>query len=159
MATHSEYQGEYCGLGSTVSGGGGGRGQASSIMPCSKSLEEQPVGGRAQARVAADAASHSGRGLPVRDADFVGEVYSGTDRGTHRVQADWHDPRWSDARRADSSTLYEPAARDPPNRNNYYVYRTTLVDALTTPATPLAVPDVHKLRYMHNNYMTCDDWY
>jgi|SRR6218665_1648823 len=28
-----------------------------------------------------------------------------------------------------------------------------------TPYPPLPVPDVHKLRYMHNNYMTPDDWY
>lgn len=24
---------------------------------------------------------------------------------------------------------------------------------------PLAVPDVHKLRYMHGKYISCDDWY
>lgn len=55
--------------------------------------------------------------------------------------------------------LYEPAQRDSPNRGNWYVYRSTLPDPRCTPCKPLAVPDVHKLRYMSNNYMTADDWY
>lgn len=35
--------------------------------------------------------------------------------------------------------------------------RTTRVRVPPFPDLP--VPDVHKLRYMHNNYMTPDDWY
>lgn len=30
---------------------------------------------------------------------------------------------------------------------------------MTTCNGAMAVPDVHKLRYMHNDYMTRDDWY
>lgn len=162
--SNSEYQVEYCGLGGGFGGGSGSHGgQGGGMIPCSKSLEEQPVGGKSQARaraaVMASATSKTGRGLPAHDADFVAQVYSGTDRGTHRVQPEWKDPRWSDEMRASSSTLYNPAARDPPNRNSTYVYRTTLVDSLQTPCYPLPVPDVHKLRYMQNNYMTQDDWY
>jgi len=55
--------------------------------------------------------------------------------------------------------LYERAQRDPPNRGNWYVYRSTLPDPRCTPCEPLTVPEVHKLRYMANNYMTADDWY
>lgn len=167
MSNPSEYQVEYGGQSGGkigMSDGGfeatGGK-TGGSGKP--KSLEEQPVGGRAQnrARTAAmaEAAARSGRGLPCVDSDFVAQVYSESERGTHRVAPQWHDPRWSDARRADSSTLYEPSQRDPPNRNNFYVYRTTAIDAFNTPAKPLTVPDVHKLRYMSNTYMTPDDWY
>ena len=162
-ASRTEYQESYCGL----SGGGlgrskGGKDATGALTPCSKSYDLQPVGGLAQARAQAEAQNASqgyAQGLAAYDEDNVATVYSGADRGTHRIQPQWRDPRCPPDMRAANSTLYEPAERDPPNRNNFYVYRTTLVDALDTPCKPLAVPDVHKLRYMHNNYMTADDWY
>lgn len=165
MANKTEYYDAYCGGGGLSAGGRsiGGKEGSGGIAPCSKSYDLQPVGGRAQARAQATAKSQTAKsqteGLPVYDADNVATVYSEADRGTHRIQPQWRDPRCPPEMRAANSTLYEPAERDPPNRNNFYVYRTTLVDALDTPCRPLAVPDVHKLRYMHNNYMTSDDWY
>jgi len=180
MSTRTEYQEEYCGMKSGGSGGGGGNGGPTIFPDCQKSYEEQPVGGRAQFNfkqkmkqritiqqapptAASRTASAPGGGrLPVYDEDFVATVYSEADRGTHRITPEWNqskDPRWADPMRATTATLYEPADRDPPNRNNPYVYRSTLINAMDTPFKPLAVPDVHKLRYMHNDYMTHDDWY
>lgn len=159
----TEYQDEYCGM-----GGSGGKGliksskdQPTTFPDCTKSYDIQPVGGRMQEKARAEALkrSQTAMGLPVFDSDFVTTAYSAADRGCHRVAPHWRDPRWSDATRIDSTTLYHPADRDPPNRPNFYVYRSTLVDALDTPCKPLAVPDVHKLRYMHNDYMSHDDWY
>jgi len=119
----------------------------------------QPVGGRSQARAAAAAAAINQRGLPAADESFVATVYSESERGTHRAEPGWRDPRWSNPTRAANSTLYETSERDPPHRQQLYVYKSTLVDPLNTPCQPMPAPDVHKLRYMHNNYMTCDDWY
>ena len=147
-------------MGARSNGGSTRKGKttaSATIIECTKGYDEQPVGGRAQARARA-AAKGQGR-LPAHDADFVATVYSGQDRGTHRIQPHWRDHRWDDEMRAGTSTLYEPADRDPANRNNWYIYRTTLIDSIDTPCKPLAVPDVHKLRYMQNNYMTADDWY
>ena len=97
--------------------------------------------------------------LPVYDENYVATVYNAADQGTHRIAPEWKDPRWADPMRAKTATLYEPRDRDPPNRNNPYIYRSTLINAMDTPFRPLAVPDVHKLRYMHNDYMSHDDWY
>ena len=72
----------------------------------------------------------------------------------------WQNPRWNDAMRAENHAgVYERAQRDPPNRGNWYVYRSTLPDPRCTPCKPLTVPDVHELRYLASNYMTADDWY
>ena len=179
-AGRTEYQEEYCGMGGKGGGRGGSKkGGPAPIVPCSKSEDEQPVGGRCAARyrealdkaAAERAAMQSGTAgtaqgaatkkwpMPAFDEDFVAAVYSKEDRGTHKAQPTWRDPRWSEPVRADNATLYEPADRDPCNRNNMHVYKSTLVDPLKTPCDPLPVPDVHKLRYMHNNYMTPDDWY
>jgi len=159
----SEYKAEYCGFG----------GARPSILKSTKdqpavfpdvrvNYDKQPVGGRAQA--AARQRPHTC--LPVYDSDLVTTVYSGADQGTHRIAPyHWRDSRWSDpqqvtnTQRIDQGTLYHPEDRDPTNRPNFYVYRSTLVDALDTPCRPLTVPDVHKLRYMHNDYMSYDDWY
>ena len=167
MSNITEYQEEYCGRGGGSGGGGGGtvmkssKDQPTTFPECTKSFEEQPVGGRVQerARAEAQARAQTATGLPAYDTGLVSTVYSEADRGCHRVGYSWRDPRWSDATRIDSSTLYHPADRDPPNRPNFYVYKSTLVDAMDTPCKPLAVPDVHKLRYMHTDYMTYDDWY
>ena len=173
---NSEYQVEYCGLGGTVAGSlstSGGVGATNGYKPCSKSFESQPVGGKMQAaaREAAEQsvmlrpggsglmASQTGSGLPVYDEDFVTTVYSESQRGTHRVLPQWVDPRWTPDRRIASSALYERSERDPPHRQNFYLYKSTLIDPVNTPCKPLTVPDVHSLRYMHNNYMSPDDWY
>ena len=173
---NSEYQAEYCGYGGPVPGSSstsGGVGASNGYKPCSKSYDVQPVGGKMQAE-AREAAAHAaaygpggtgpmasktGTGLPVYDEDYVATVYSETQRGTHRVQPQWVDPRWTPDRRIATSALYERSERDPPHRQNFYMYRSTLVDAVDTPSKALTVPDVHSLRYMHNNYMTPDDWY
>ena len=97
--------------------------------------------------------------LPVIESDHVAQVYSDAERGTHRVQRMWNDPRWSADARFDTQHLYDPCYRDPAMRQMHYMYNTTRMDALNGPSRPLNVPDVHKLRYMHNNYMTKDDWY
>ena len=163
MAGRTQYQDEYChmkGGGKETKGGSSGS-NASGLIPCSKPEEVQPVGGRMQAKAFAEAEARQAekQRLPAYDESFVATVYSSGDRGTHRKQNQWHDSRWFDPTRIEAATLYEPADRDPPNRNNFYVYRTTLIDAMDTPCKPLTVPDVHKLRYMQNQYMTCDDWY
>ena len=154
----SEYQDEYCGgFGVKKSPG------PAPLIACSKSYDIQPVGGRMQAKNKAATGRATGRatGLPVYDGDYVTTVYNEADRGYHRVQPQWNDPKWTPEMRAGNSTLYEPRDRDPPNRNNFYVYKSTLIDPMKTgPVTmPLSVPDVHKLRYMNNNYMTPEDWY
>ena len=97
--------------------------------------------------------------LPACDEDFIAQVYNEADRGTHRVEPGWRDPRWSDPMRPNDYILYEPAQRDPPNRSNFYVYRSTITDPMTTPCHPLTAPDIHKLRYMQNSYTAPDDWY
>ena len=147
----SEYYDEYCVGSKKVPGAV----KPTPIVPCRKPEDVEPVGGRAQAR----AAAATKVGLPVVDGDFVATQYNAADRGTHRVQPQWRDPRWSDGTRISSSTLYEPADRDPANRNNFYVYKSTQINPLDTPCRPMAVPDVHKLRYMHGTYVTYDDWY
>ncbi|KAK2184599.1 hypothetical protein NP493_258g01025 [Ridgeia piscesae] len=144
------------------------------IPQCTKSYEKQPIGGHNQARARTvqeemagfatttrhhDLPGMATMGLPVYDQDFVANVYNQADRGTHRVHPQWEDPRWSTMAHATTTTLYQPSDRDPPHRNTYCVYRTTLVDPLYPPVQPLSVPDVHKMRYMQNNYMTADDWY
>jgi hypothetical protein len=151
------------------------------MTECKQSLVRQPVGGRAQANWKAqmemkrmcDAQNRQYATLPqnmVRqggsggplDSNFVATVHSQAQRGTHRIEPAWRDPRWSAPQRITTKTLYEPNERDPPNRHNFFLYKSTQVDPLTTgplSAMPLAVPDVHKLRYMHNCYMTPDDWY
>lgn len=150
--SHTEYWDSYCGA--------PGGTKAESPVPMketvSKSYELQPVGGRNQSL---RDNTLQGGGLPAYDENFVATVYSEAERGTHRVVPHWRDHRWSDSMRAANSTLYNPAERDPANRNNFYVYRTTRIDAIDTPMTPLTVPDVHKLRYMQNQYMSPDDWY
>ena len=177
---NSEYQAEYCGYGGSVPGSssGPGIGEGSGYKPCSKSYDVQPVGGKmqetarkqalaeqamgyipAQQRGCHGQAMQNSTGLPACDENFVATVYSDTERGTHRVQPQWIDPRWTPEKRIGTSTLYERSERDPPHRQNFYVYRSTLVDAASTPCEALTVPDVHSLRYMHNNYMSPDDWY
>jgi hypothetical protein len=127
---------------------------------CEKTLDVQPVGGRMTALKRTAPSSVPPPRLPACDEDYVATVYTSADHGTHRIEPRWADPRWTDAMRADNQAgLYEPAQRDPPNRGNWYVYRSTLPDPRCTPCKPLSVPDVHKLRYMANNYMTADDWY
>ncbi len=182
----TEYQVEYCGQGSKLPGStskpGGENNQASKI----KNEDIQPVGGRMQERArqmsATRRAAENGMlpsglqetgynqvrpingtslaGATVYDADFIATNVSESDRGVHRAEPQWRDPRWTEAMRINNSTLYEEAERDPPNRNNMYVYQTTRIDPLLTgPSYALAVPDVHKLRYMHGEYMCHDDWY
>ena len=155
----TEYQEEYCGKGGRTRSSP--EGAQNTFIACSKSYDVQPVGGRCQAnaRHAVDGRAAATKGFPVQDTDFVASTFSGADQGHHRVAPQWRDPRWSDETRIANSTLYETGDRDPANRNNFHVYRSTVIDPLSTPATPLAVPDVHKLRYMHNDYMTADDWY
>lgn len=153
----SEYTEEYCGLTCNTRKTAGERTVGKSdFQQCHKSLDEQPVGGRLQTKqYELDGATR----LPACDEDFVSQVYGSADRGTHRVEARWKDPRWSDPLRCNNCILYEPTHRDPPNRGNWYLYRSTVTDPLKTPCQTLTVPDVHKLRYLHNNYMTTDDWY
>lgn len=52
MATRTEYQEEYCGMKGSKSGGGGSGGQGGPVIypDCRASYEQQPVGGRVQAR-------------------------------------------------------------------------------------------------------------
>ena len=153
MGTYkSEYMDEYC----SAPGGTKAAEQVPLKETCGKSYDKQPIGGKNQA--ARDRALQEAS-LPVYDADFVATVYSESERGTHRIQPHWRDHRWTEPMRAENSSLYEPADRDPANRNNFYVYRTTSINPYDTPCKPLTVPDVHKLRYMHNNYMCGDDWY
>lgn len=154
----SEYYESYC-LPKTTKRSG-----LPEVVLCNKSEYTQPVGGpyglmRRQVASESLHAPPTQTRLPVYDEEFVATVYSEADRGTHRIKPKWQDPRWSDAMRAGNATLYDPPNRDPPNRGNWYAYRTTLTDAAKTPCQPLTVPDVHKLRYMHNNYMSADDWY
>jgi hypothetical protein len=130
------------------------------FIMCKARPEDQPVGGNVTLlkRTAPDAVPPPR--LPACDEDFVATVYTSADHGTHRVESRWQDPRWSDPMRAENdANLYEVAQRDPPNRGNWYVYRATVPDPQCTPCKPLSVPDVHKMRYMSNNYMTADDWY
>lgn len=156
--------------------GGGKKGGPAPIVPCSKSEDVQPVGGRvaakyrevidkASAERSAQQATMKGTAQgdatqkwqqPTFDEDFVAAAYSKENRGTHNAQPAWEG---SQPVRASNSTLYETADRDPCNRQMFNTYRSTLVDPLKTPCDPLPVPDVHKLRYMHNNYMSPDDWY
>ena len=142
-------------------------------LPLTKgSLSQQPVGGRTQAgcqaRVDAmsaytadtqprDLAGLAALGLPVYDSDYIATVYRESERGTHRAEPAWRDPRWTDAMRVGSGTLMD--RRDEPHRQQPFLYRTTLIDPLFTPTHPLPEPDIHKLRYMTGNYMTPDDWY
>ncbi|ELU01620.1 hypothetical protein CAPTEDRAFT_227906 [Capitella teleta] len=181
-AGKTEYQEEYCGMGGSGGGGRGGTKKSgpAPIVPCRKSEDEQPVGGRCAAkyRTALDkaaaeraaAAAAAGAGTPQADAtskwpvpafesDFVAEVYKRENRGTHNAQPKWKDQRLPQPVRAANSTLYETADRDPCQRKTFEMYKSTAVDALSTPCAALTVPDVHKLRYMHNNYMSADDWY
>ena len=113
------------------------------------------VGGRMAAKKQAEEAER----LATMDQDLVCQSYSSSEQGTHRIQPKRQDPRWSDPVRTSDATLYDSSRRDPPNRETSFLYRSTFTDALMTPCQPLAVPDVHKLRYMNNNYMTADDWY
>lgn len=127
------------------------------IFPCKKTEEVQPVGGRAQAHARELMAK---RMKPIIEApSHVATHYVSADHGCHRVGPQWRDNRWSGAMRADASSLYDPADRDPRNRPNFYVYQSTRIDPLWTPVKPMACPDVHKLRYMHGTYVTPDDWY
>ena len=150
----SEYYDEYCvGAKNTP-----GAIKPTPLVACRKNEDIEPVGGKAQARAKAAVESQT-VGLPIVDGAFVATKYTAAEQGTHRMQPQWRDPRWSNGERISSTTLYEPADRDPSKRNNFYVYETTRIDPLNTPCKPLAVPDVHKLRYMHGTYMTGDDWY
>ena len=146
------------------------------IPPCRKSEDIEPVGGRNQERArkammdrlkqqqlqqqptgsCGGGGAAGGGGI---DGAMVATRFTCSERGTHRVQPQWRDPRWSDSSRIASSTLYHPADRDPSYRNQFYTYNTTRIDPLLTPTKPMAAPDVHKLRYMHGTYMTPDDWY
>ena len=155
----TEYQEEYCGTGTRMSKAA--EYTHTGVVGPIFNEDIQPVGGRlqAQARAKAEAIAQAQKGHPVYDSDFVSVVYSGADQGHHRAEPGWRDPKWTPSTRAANLTLYEPADRDPANRNQFIVYRSTLIDPLHTPAKPLPVPDVHKLRYMNNNYMCGDDWY
>jgi len=149
--TKTEYQAEYCGLVCTPQ-----MPRPRQVQLCKDGASEtHVVGGPMQeSKLNIDS-----KRLPVCDEDFVAQVYGSEDRASHRVEHRWKDPRWSDPVRCGICALYEPAERDPPNRGNWYLYRSTIVDPLRTPCQPLTVPDVHKLRYLHNNYMSQDDWY
>ena len=80
--TISEYYDEYCLNGVKASKFGSKKGPPP-IIPCRKSEEVEPVGGRAQARAQAAAKAHAAStvGLPAQDSHFVATVYSGSDRG------------------------------------------------------------------------------
>ena len=151
----TEYQEEYCGMHGSKSGRGKSATGTSDVIGCTKSYEVQPVGGRMAAKKQAEEAQR----LATMDQEFVCQSYSSSEHGTHRILPKWQDPRWSDPVRTSDATLYDSSRRDPPNRETSFLYRSTFTDALMTPCQPLAVPDVHKLRYMNNNYMTADDWY
>src|SRR6218665_1940863 len=105
------------------------------VLLCLKPLDNQPVGGPWAVTRKSDEKARIAQRLPACDEAFFTQVYSEADRGTHRIEPAWRDPRWTDAMRADNSTLYEPAQRDPPNRGNWYVYRSTMADPLTTPVS------------------------
>jgi hypothetical protein len=70
----------------------------------------------------------------------------------------------SEPLRCDHVIMYEPIGRHLWNENNMYAFgaaypiRREMKEADNMFANPLPVPDVHKLRYMSNNYMTPDDW-
>lgn len=162
-ANNTEYQVEYCGIGTRMNksadGGNGGTG-CSTGSGAIKNEDIQPVGGRVQARARAEAdarlAAMKASGQQINDSDFVAVVMNSSDSAHHRMQPAWSNPNWTPNMRAVNTTLYNPADRDPCHRNDFTVYRSTLIDSHNT---PMAVPDVHKLRYMHNEYMTGDDWY
>lgn len=88
---------------------------------------------------------------------YIHEICLLTNR--YCIESTWRDPRLVNAVRAAHAPVYEPLQRDPPNCGNWYVYRSTLVDPLTTPCQYLTVPDVHKLRYLKGNYNTAEDWF
>ena len=142
------------------------------IPPCRKSEDIEPVGGRNQERARRAMMERCKKqqqqqqqqltgsaGCSGIDGALVATRFTSSERGTHHVQPQWRDPRWSDAGRFTTSTLYNPADRDPSFRNQFYMYNTTRIDPMLTPCKPMAVPDVHKLRYMHGTYMSPDDWY
>ena len=175
----TEYQVEYCGMkGKGKGGAGGGKGGPEGLTPCRHNEDVQPVGGKVQARFrdemlkrksAARAATLRTEEYPraaeepypvtAYDGDFICSQVNASEQGTHRVQPKWRDPNMTAPTRVDSSTLYEPADRDPKKRKQLYMYKSTQMHMPNSPYAPLAVPDVHKLRYMHGNYMTGDDWY
>ena len=175
----TEYQEEYCGMKGKGKGGGRGNGGGpSALIPCRHNEDVQPVGGRTQAKfreemlqkrqAAREVALHTGsypraaeESFPVTayDGDYVCSQINASEQGTHRVQPTWRDPNMTAPTRVANSTLYEPADRDPRKRKQLYMYTTTQIHAPNSPYAPLAAPDVHKLRYMHGNYMTGDDWY
>lgn len=130
------------------------------IKPCTKSEAKQPVGGRAQVQARQDMDKFiASQKRMCLDAPMVATQWTAASRGTHRVQPQWRDPRWSDGTRISSSAQYHPADRDPCDRAKFYMYNSTKIDPLWTPTKPMPVPDVHKLRYMHGTYMSPDDWY
>ena len=111
---------------------------------------------------------------PVVESSGLQTTFQDNERGRHRIQETWKDPRWSDEMRA--RAMYDPRNRDPverrvPTWNADDVYNTKYptpsVSAAVErtiepfPKQPMSQPEVHKFRNMHTigNYMTPDDYY
>jgi hypothetical protein len=177
MSGNTEYQVEYCGIGTKLPGSSSKAANKESELGCKYNEDIQPVGGRSQEKARQEAMARreanmyamygpppgsgtqhmrsdlpegaTNAGLTMYESDFITTNHSAADQGTHRM-----------AQNVPNSTLYNPAERDPPTRDpSFYMYRSSAIEAMRTGPPALAVPDVHKLRYMHGDYMTHDDWY
>lgn len=132
----SEYQNEYCGVGPKVNKMRGAdllEKKENNVFPiCRKTYERQPVGGR-KAPIGA-----GGRGGGVADVAFSAllcpscRALSESDQHMKQVEA-------QKMREGDTNG-------------------STKCDLCGMECESLSVPDVHKLRYLHNRYMTADDW-
>ncbi len=181
----SEYQEEYCGQkgkGKGGAGGGGGAGGAGEgLTPCKHNEDVQPVGGRVQAKYREQMIEkmHAKKQLELDEAaapfphakqePFPSTAYDGDyargeagAAGDQRVQPKWRDANAPPSAGTQASSA-NPATRaegDFKKRRQTHVYQTTQDNApRPSPCPVMTVPEVHKLRYMHNNYMTGDDWY
>ncbi len=152
----TEYQEEYCGMGGK-SGGGKGKGRKQDpVEPCTKNLDIQPVGGR----VGAKAREERRKELADKGQEVPGEddstVYVDDYCLAHGLQKG--DNGQGNPALSDTARMTQLADQDPENRGKYYMYHSHEIEAMRQ-AKAMAAPDIHKLRYMSNNYMTGDDWH
>ena len=149
MATISEYYDEYCIKKNKDSA-------KNTVVPEIRANElKQPVGGKKTHELLTTISKQNASANQQTNSQLTNS----------QRDLSWKFNDVSEPMRADHIIMYEPIGRHLWNENNMYALgaaypiRRELKDGENPFSSPLAVPDVHKLRYMHNNYMTPDDWY
>lgn len=157
--TVSEYYDEYCLRSSSKKNAS----KSNTVAEIQANETKQPVGGRQQEKL------RNAR-LATANQSRQNDMLSSTATQRAHQRQPQRDLSWkfhdvSEPLRCDHVIMYEPIGRHLWNENNMYAFgaaypiRREMKEAENMFANPLPVPDVHKLRYMSNNYMTLDDWY